>query len=671
VWRRACLIAVVGAVTYAASLSGPFLFDDDASVVDNTTIRNLRPSVALQPDRESPTAGRPLVNLTFAINYAIGGLNVVGYHATNIAIHLLCGLLLFGLARRTLDLPRIPASLRQWSADLAFAIALLWVVHPLNSEAVDYITQRTESLMALFYLLTLYCALRATVGPHVRGVRLQADRRWAAASIVSCALGMACKESMVTAPLMVLIYDRVFLYDSIRRAFRARRLWYGGLAATWILLAALLQSAPRVYSAGFHAGVSPWTYLLNQAVMIARYLRLAVWPRSLVLAYGIPLPLSVGDVVLPALLILALLALTAVALVRRPLLGFLGLWFFITLAPTSSIVPIATEVGAERRMYLPLVALVTLTVVAIGPRLRRRAAIALLASVTAALSAQTNLRHREYATSSVMAQTILDRWPTGFAHARMGIELARAGNHDDAIAHLRESVKTYPKGHFHLGVELFATGHADEAFAQLQQFVTEQPQLLEAVRARTIVGRILLAKHRHAEAIDQFRLVLSMTAPADEAHITGVGFLADALFDQQKFGEALPYYQTFVAARPNDVGALTNIGISLASVGKAREATAVFRRIVEISPTDLSARRNLAKALLNEDQIDAAESETNALLGLKADDAVGHDLKGRVLASRGRLADARAEFERAVQLDPRDEQARADLALVLRALGAR
>src|SRR4029453_6918379 len=217
VGRRAGLIAVVGAVTYATSLSGPFLFDDDASVVENTTIRNLRPSVALHPDRESPTAGRPLVNLTFAINYAIGGLNVAGYHATNIAIHLLCGLVLFGLARRTLDLPRIPASLRQWSADLAFAITLLWVVHPLNSEAVDYITKRTESLMAFFYLLTVYSALRAAAGPaeagphvraavspRVRGVRLQADLPWTLASVVCCALGMACKESMVTAPLMVL-----------------------------------------------------------------------------------------------------------------------------------------------------------------------------------------------------------------------------------------------------------------------------------------------------------------------------------------------------------------------------------------------------------------------------------------------------------------------------------
>jgi hypothetical protein len=163
-----------GAVAYATSLSGPFIFDDDGSVVENTTIRELGPA-ALHPDRESPTAGRPLVNLTFAINYAIGGLNVSGYHVANIAIHLLCSLVLFGLVlahARSAAHPRVRSA--NTRPTLAFAVALLWVVHPLNSEAVDYITQRTESLMALFYLLTVYCALRAAVGPAKAGPHVQA-----------------------------------------------------------------------------------------------------------------------------------------------------------------------------------------------------------------------------------------------------------------------------------------------------------------------------------------------------------------------------------------------------------------------------------------------------------------------------------------------------------------
>ena len=178
---------------------------------------------------------------------------------------------------------------------------------------------------------------------------------------------MACKESMVTAPLLVAVYDRVYLFDSLRQAFRTRKRLYLGLAATWLVLAALNWSGPRAAVGGFSTGVSAWTYLLNQTVMITHYLRLAIWPRSLVVFYGWPLPLTLGDVWPYALFIGVLLIATVVAMKRWPMLGFLGVWFFVTLAPTSSIVPIATEVGAERRMYLPLLAVVALAVV--GARL--------------------------------------------------------------------------------------------------------------------------------------------------------------------------------------------------------------------------------------------------------------------------------------------------------------
>src|SRR5262245_14945325 len=225
---RAALLVLAGLLTYAPSISSPFIFDDAGAIVENTQVRELRPSVALAPRRESPTAGRPIVNLSFAINYAVGGLSVAGYHMTNIALHLLCGLVLFGVVRHTLGLSAIPASLRHRADDLAFAVALLWVVHPLNSEVVDYLTQRTESMMALFYLLTIYCAIRAAAGPAASGRHLpRSSQLWSVAAVVCCALGMASKESMVTAPVVVLLYDRIFLYDSMKRAFRERWLLYG------------------------------------------------------------------------------------------------------------------------------------------------------------------------------------------------------------------------------------------------------------------------------------------------------------------------------------------------------------------------------------------------------------------------------------------------------------
>ena len=134
--------------------------------------------------------------------------------------------------------------------------------------------------------MTLYAAVRAV------GSRRSAA--WQALAVLSCGLGMACKESMVSAPLIVALYDRVYVFEKQRS--RARRRIYIGLAATWLVLAALNWSGPRAAVGGLSTGVSAWTYLLNQTVMIARYLRLAIWPRSLVVFYGWPLPLTLGDV---------------------------------------------------------------------------------------------------------------------------------------------------------------------------------------------------------------------------------------------------------------------------------------------------------------------------------------------------------------------------------------
>jgi hypothetical protein len=179
---------------------------------------------------------------------------------------------------------------------------------------------------------------------------------------------MACKETMVVAPIVVLLYDRTFAFGSFREALRRRGRYYAALCATWLLLVVLLWSSPRGDSAGFTAAsVSPWTYLLDQSVMIVRYLRLTFWPRGLVLDYGEPAYVTFSEVAPYALAVAALLAGTVVALARNRPVGFLGAWFFLTLAPTSSIMPISTEVGAERRMYLPLMAIVTLALAPGGP----------------------------------------------------------------------------------------------------------------------------------------------------------------------------------------------------------------------------------------------------------------------------------------------------------------
>jgi len=161
VWRAGAILAVILAA-YSNSFRGPFVIDDQASVVQNADIRELtRLDRVLSPRRDSPVAGRPLVNLSFALDYAVSGLGVTAYHVTNLAWHVACAWLLFGVVRRTLALPSMPPAVAADAPNLALAVAVVWGVHPLTTEVVDYLSQRTESMMACFLLLTLYAALRA------------------------------------------------------------------------------------------------------------------------------------------------------------------------------------------------------------------------------------------------------------------------------------------------------------------------------------------------------------------------------------------------------------------------------------------------------------------------------------------------------------------------------
>ena len=202
---RAAVIALAAALVYFNSLTAPFIFDDEVAVVANPAIRSI--SGAWSQPRDTPLAGRPVAAVTFAVNFAASDGAAAAYRATNIAIHIACALLFFGLLRRTLLLPRLRSRFGGAATDLAFGAALLWAVHPLTTDAVTYITQRTESLMALCYLSTLYASLRSGE---------KHSTPWAVAAVSACAIGMGAKESMATAPLMVILYDRIFLFDSFR-----------------------------------------------------------------------------------------------------------------------------------------------------------------------------------------------------------------------------------------------------------------------------------------------------------------------------------------------------------------------------------------------------------------------------------------------------------------------
>jgi tetratricopeptide (TPR) repeat protein len=654
----ALALAVVALAVYANAISAPFVLDDTVSVLDNPEIRQLWSLDVLAPQREQPVAGRPLPNLTLAINYALGGTDPRGYHAVNLLFHTLCAIAVLLLVREALRLPSLRDRFEPYSTEIAFTSALLWLVHPLNSEVVNYVTQRTESMMALCYLLTLYASLRAL---GARGAR------WTVVAIVCCLLGMGSKESMATAPLMVVLVDRVFVFSSWAEAFKQRKWLYAGLFATWALLAVLLLTGPRIHSAGFGTNIGVWTYLLNQTRMIVRYLWLVVWPLPLVVYYGFPPPVALVDVLPQALLVSALAVVTLAAFRYRPYLAFLGAWFFITLAPSSSIVPIATEVGAERRMYLPLIAIVVGIVAAVVPRAAAASRITplyrhgALAVIVLLLAGATFARNREYDSALHLAEVTLERWPTGVAHHMFGEQLVLAGRSDEAIAHLREAVATAPRAHYSLGAELLRRGQTTEGISQLQEFIAREPLLLEVPAAHILLARAYAQQGNWTDAATQAREAIRK-APGNP---DGYGVLANVLLKLESFGDAVKAYTAYLRLRPGDADGWTSMGVALAATQQNDAAVDAFRRTVDLTPRSGEAQRNLATALLDANRPNEAAAAARLAIELRPRDAVSYDLLGQALAREGNFEEARAALERAVAADPANTEAQQHLAQIV------
>ena len=406
-WVICAAIAAATLLAYSRTFSVPLIFDDDTAIVNNSSIRHI--GSALHPPENTTAGGRPVLNLSLAINYAVSGTSVVSYHAVNVLIHVLSSLTLFGILRR--GFRRILGA----DAHIAAAIAVsLWALHPLNTQAVTYVVQRAESLMGLFYLLTIYCFIR---GAEVA----KRGSAWFALSVLACYLGMGTKEVMVSVPLLVILYDRAFISGDFAKAWTSHRRYYLALCSSWLLLGYLVFSAKgRGGSAGFSTNVSSWDYAMTQFWAIAHYLRLCFWPRPLIFDYGSDV-ITDSSRIFPGMVLVVVLFGTALwTLAKRPALGILALGFFALLAPSSSFIPVATETIAEHRMYLPLVSVIGIVVIGAMRLGGKYSLLPLLLAVVACFWA-TWTRNLTYGNTEQLFRELVSLVPNNpLAHVMLG-----------------------------------------------------------------------------------------------------------------------------------------------------------------------------------------------------------------------------------------------------------
>jgi tetratricopeptide (TPR) repeat protein len=548
-------LLAVAAAGYHNSFGIPLLFDDLRAILGNPSIRQLVPlGPVLAPPPSSLLGSRPLSNLTFALNYAWGGTTVTGYHALNLAFHVGAGLFLFGILRRTLarsrgpEGPLIPPSI---ALPFAATVTAVWLVHPLLTASVSYISQRTEVLMGLCYLGTLYAFVRGTE-PAGRG-------GWLAVSVGLCALGALAKEVIVTAPFAVLLYDRTFVAGTFRAALRQRLPYYAALAASWLLLAAVMQRGldPDV---GPGRGVSAWSYALTQCGAIATYLGRLLWPYPLIFDYGeqyLPgVTAALPFVWAPLLLVGG----GILALQRRSPAGFALGWILLTLAPTSSVIPITLQPIAENRAYLPAAGALSLLLVAlyriIGPRARAVAGAVALAGMV-----HTAARNATMGSAVALWTDTTQKKPQNHrAHHNLGFALFEAGHLRKAELAYLESLRLKPT---------VATTHANLAITFIRQ------------------GRM-------AEAIEAATAALKL----DPNHVNAHCQLGVALLSSGRSDEGIKHLEQALRIDPGHVDSHHNLALALTYHGRPREALEHFAFVFRDGPGNARLRFQYGNALL-------------------------------------------------------------------------
>ena len=576
------LVMAIGTVlltlaAYTPALHGEFLFDGVSEIRENSAIRTLWP--LQRPMFEGGRLPhRPLPYLSFAVNYHLHGLEPLGFHLTNLAIHVLNGLLAAGVIGQIVQAGKLVAGSAvcpTMKRLFCWVAVTLWLVHPLCTQAVSYVYQRMELMAATTILTALFCHLRSQHGWSA----------WAGLSLAASGLGMACKETAVVIPPLLILTSWLVIErpadDTTLSRWRLlpaviwRRRWYWLCHfAMWGLVLAIVLGQRSRFGELAAPRWSPLEYLVNQPRSLEQYLALACWPR------GQCLELVPGVVACTGLAVAFLACLS-----RTPTASFAIGSFLMLLAPTSTVLPV-NDLCMEHRMYLPLLPLVALMVGVLATRLwaagRSWSAGSFVGLATAlglllVLAGVTWSRNHVYASGIAMWGDVLAKQPmSGRAAINLATAFIDAGLEAEAIDVCRRRLAAQPtlastdRARLHLvcGRALAAIGAPTEAVSEIAVSIRLNPENPEAFLEQ---GYCLVGRDRAAAAA-AFQQVLTL----QPGHAAALNNLAGLLAGRQP-EEALQLMRRAIASEPENVEYRCNAGRLLEGLGRQDEAAMMFR----------------------------------------------------------------------------------------------
>jgi Flp pilus assembly protein TadD len=585
-WFRVAIICVSVLAAYGNSIRGKFAFDDEVLIEARPAVHGFDIFGLLDSDR-------PFLLLTFAINYAFGQLDTTGYHIVNITIHMAAAITLYLLIKRVLT--HINFADEKYSNWVSLSIALIWAVHPLQTQSVTYIVQRGESLCGLFYLLCLLLTFSASTATKHRGW-------YQSAVVVCCTLGMFTKGVMITAPLTILLFDSIVLRSAWRTIFRRRGAMYGGLLGAALLYVLHMKFNCNSGTALLETidAATPLEYLCTQAIVIVQYLKLSIWPQHLCIDYNWPISRDLMSIVGCGLIVVSLLATAVYAVLKKMPIGFVLGFFFLVLAPTSSFLPIL-DVAFEHRMYLPLVSVVTVGVVGLFFVLKtlvtnetwfERAYVSVIAVVSLCLILRTHYRNDDYVHPEQLWESAIVVAPTNArAHFNLGFELQMQNKLDDARGAYRRACELNPndiRAFFHLAAMQHQTGRRDAAILGYQKVIAMSEK---HSRAHLNLARLLEETSQFDLSEQHYRQAIDL-AQNDPGFVEMYG---NYFARRGQFEKAISQYRIVMARSPTYVTVHLNLALALQKLGRSDEATVHLKRASRQFPHEHRIQNQIAK----------------------------------------------------------------------------
>lgn len=591
-------------LTYGNTFDAAWHLDDFQNIIQNQRLHKIKDLnfSTIWDSLHSPVSQRifrPVAMLTFAFNWYVGSDQVIGYHIVNLIIHLVTAFFLYLTIINLLNAPNLKAIHQKSAGYIALLAAVLWAIHPIQTQAVTYIVQRMASMAAMFYVLGLYCYIKA---------RLDSSKKFRIVLFLGCGfsflLGIGSKENAVTLPIALGLIEVLFFQDLNDR--RIRRICFRGLIAGSILIfvgGALIFVNSNPLSGFWESGFryfSPVQRLMTQPRVVVFYLSQIFYP--IISRYSIEHDVAVSTSLLdpwstlPGIaLVLILIGIGLSQMRKRPILSFAILFFFLNHVIESSIIPL--ELVFEHRNYLPSLFLFLPVAVAIKwlldyyKKRNRSLAGILVAFVTILLillATGTYTRNQVWLSDLILWEDAAKKAPGSChpLHNLAWVHYERIGQYDAALNLYDQALKRRMNNKAQRSLILnnmaniyFQRGDYHKAAELWQEAVLSFPSYV-ATKYRLALTRKNLGQT--AEAL----ILLDQILAKRPNYIDPLMLKGVILLKQQQFDEALSYFRKCLKLKPLGKKAIFNIGIGYNLLGRYERAAWFFRTLHHRYPKD-------------------------------------------------------------------------------------